>query len=129
MACAEWAQNNEVSFNSVWFCDAHIHSDGVVNKKNVRFWASETPRVIHEKVHHAPGITVWVAVSSYELLGPIFFEETVNGEWYLSMLCGAFVPHLLVQVCHYKLSGSCRMEPGRTQQILFWTFDSCVISN
>jgi hypothetical protein len=32
MAFAEWAQNN------VWFSDeAHFHSDGVVNKQNVRF--------------------------------------------------------------------------------------------
>jgi hypothetical protein len=38
MAFAEWAQNNEVLFNSVWFSDeAHFHVDGVVNKQEV--WA------------------------------------------------------------------------------------------
>jgi hypothetical protein len=37
-AFVEWAQNNEVSFNNVWFSDeAHIHLDGVVNKQNVQF--------------------------------------------------------------------------------------------
>jgi hypothetical protein len=66
--------------------------DGVVNKQNVRFWGSENPRVIHQKVHLAPRITVWVAVSSRGLLGPILFEETVNSEHYLSMLCNSFVP-------------------------------------
>jgi hypothetical protein len=36
MAFAEWAQNNEVLFNSVWFSDeAHIHQDGMVNKRIV----------------------------------------------------------------------------------------------
>jgi hypothetical protein len=36
MEFAEWAQNNEVSFNKVWFSDeAHFHLDGVVNKENV----------------------------------------------------------------------------------------------
>jgi hypothetical protein len=61
MAFAKWAQNNEVSFNNVWFSDkAHFHLDGVVNKQNVRFCALENPRVIHEKVYHAPRITVWV---------------------------------------------------------------------
>jgi hypothetical protein len=72
--------------------------------------------VIREKVHHAQRITVWVVISSHGLLGPIFFEETVNSEHCLSMLRNAFVPHLATG-CHYKLSGSCRIEPGRTQQM------------
>jgi hypothetical protein len=33
MAFAKWAQNNEASFNSVWFSyEAQVHLDGVVNK-------------------------------------------------------------------------------------------------
>jgi hypothetical protein len=33
MAFAEWAQNNEVSFNIYWFSDeARLRLDGVVNK-------------------------------------------------------------------------------------------------
>jgi hypothetical protein len=45
---------------------------------------SESPCVIHEKVHHAPRITVWVTISSHGLLRPILFEETVNSERYLT---------------------------------------------
>jgi hypothetical protein len=37
----------------------------------------------------------WAAISSHGLLKPIFFEETVNSEQYLSMLHNTFVPHLL----------------------------------
>jgi hypothetical protein len=96
MTFAEWAQNNEVSFNNVWFSDeAHFHLNVVVNKQNVWFWASENPRVIHEKVHHALRITAWVVVSSNGLLWQIFFEETVNSERYLSMLRIRFESHLL----------------------------------
>jgi hypothetical protein len=88
MAFAEWAENNEVWFNNVWFSDeAHFHLDGVINKQSVQFWASENLHVIHEKVHHALRIAVWVAVSSHGLLGPIFIEEAVNSEHYLSMFC------------------------------------------
>jgi hypothetical protein len=83
-------------FNNVWFSDeAHFHLDGMVNKQKMWFWASENPRVIHEMVHHAPRITAWVAISSHGLLGPIFFEETVNSERYVSMPCNTSVPHLL----------------------------------
>jgi hypothetical protein len=78
--------------------------------------------VIHKKVYHASRITVWVAISSHGLIGPIFFEETVNSEHYFSMLPNTFVPQLLATGCRYKLSGSCRMEPGRTQRMLSWTF-------
>jgi hypothetical protein len=36
MAFAEWAQNNKVSFNNVWFSDkAHVHLDGEVSTQNV----------------------------------------------------------------------------------------------
>jgi hypothetical protein len=77
MAFAEWAQNNKVSFNYVWFSDkAHFHLDGV------RFWASEIPRVICEQVHRALRTTVRDAISSHGLLGPIFFKQTVSSECY-----------------------------------------------
>jgi hypothetical protein len=38
-AFAEWAQNNKVSFSSVWFADdAHFHLNGMVNKKKYAIW-------------------------------------------------------------------------------------------
>jgi hypothetical protein len=38
MALADWAQNDEASFNTVWFSDeAHFHLDAVVTKQNVQF--------------------------------------------------------------------------------------------
>jgi hypothetical protein len=77
MTFAGWAHNNEVSFNYVWFFDeAQFHFDGAVNEQNVRSWASENPRVIHEKVYLALRIAVWVAMSGHRLLGPIFFEKS-----------------------------------------------------
>jgi hypothetical protein len=72
--------------------EAHFHLDGVVNTQNVRFWAPENPRVIHEKVR----ITMLVAVSSHGLLGPIFLEVTRALERYLSLMRNTFVPQLLV---------------------------------
>jgi hypothetical protein len=65
--------------------------DGVVNKQNVRFLASENPHVTREMVHHAEcGLPFQVMTA-----GPIFFEQTVNSEHYLSTLHNTFMPHLL----------------------------------
>jgi hypothetical protein len=75
------------------------------HQQNVRFWASENPRVIHEKVHRAPRIAVRVAIPSHGLLGPIFFEETVYSDSYLTMFRNTLCPTFWLQVCRYKLSG------------------------
>jgi hypothetical protein len=134
MAFAEWARNNEVSFNNVWFSDgAHINLDGVVNKQNVRFLASENPCVIHEKVHHATRIIVWVTISSHGLLGPISFEETVNSPHYLSMLGNTFVPPFLatglpLQTQRFMQDGA-RPHTANVLDFLHDIFDSRFISN
>jgi hypothetical protein len=130
---AEWAQNNVVLFNNVWFSD-EAHFDGEVNKQNVWFWVSENPRVIHVKAHRALRITAWFAISSHGLLGSTFFEETVNSECYLSTLHNTFVPHLLAT--GLPLQTQWFMENGARPHIanvvldfLHDTIDSCVISN
>jgi hypothetical protein len=86
--------------------------NGEVNKQYERFWVTENPRVILDEVHHAPRITVWVAISSHGLLRPIFFEETVNIEHYLSMLWNTFVPHLLATGLPLQTQWFMQMEPG-----------------
>jgi hypothetical protein len=73
MAFVAWAQNN-VSYSE----EAHFHLDGVVNQQNVQFWTSENPLVIHEKVHHALRITMWVTISIHGLLGLVFFHQIVS---------------------------------------------------
>jgi hypothetical protein len=124
-----------ISFNDVWFSDkTHFHLDGEGNKQNERYWTSENRRVIHDKVHHAPGITVWVAISSHALLGPIFFEEAVNSEHYVSMLRNTSAPHLLAT--GLPLQTQWFMHDRARQHIanvvldfLHDTFVSCAISN
>jgi hypothetical protein len=110
----------------------HFQMDGVVNKQHVQFWASENPCVIYEKVHHAPRLTVWVAISSHKHLGPISFEETVNSEHYLNMLCNTFVPHilatsLLLQTQWFMQEGARLHTANVVLDCLHDNFDSGVI--
>jgi hypothetical protein len=95
-------------------------------------WA-QNKEVIHEKVHHAPRITVWVAISSHGLLGPIFFEETVNSEHHLSMLHNTSVPHLLVTGLLLKtpwfMQDGARLHTANVFNFLLDTFNTHVMSN
>jgi hypothetical protein len=90
--------------------------------------------VTHEKVIHALRITVWVATSSHGLLKTIFFEETVNSECYLSMLCNTFVLHLLVtglplQTQWFMDDGARQHTANVVVDFLRDPFDLSVISN
>lgn len=41
-----------------------------------------------------PDATVWSAPSSEDVIGPVFFGKTVNGENYMEILCDLVVPQL-----------------------------------
>jgi hypothetical protein len=90
--------------------------------------------VFHEKVHHKPRITVWVAISSHGLLLQIFFEEPVNSERYLSKLRNTFVRHLLatglqLQIQWFMQDGARSHIANVVLGFLLDTFDSRTISN
>lgn len=76
----------------IWFSDeAHFHLEGFVNKQNWRFWASENPYFMTQKPLHSKKLTVWCAISSYGIIGPVFIKGSVTGESYLSLLQEEFI--------------------------------------
>jgi hypothetical protein len=94
---------------------------------------TENPRVILDEVHHAPRITVWVAISSQGLLGSNFYEETVNSERYLSTLRNTFVPRLFatgfpLQTQWFMQNGARPHTANVVLGFLHDTFDSHIIS-
>jgi hypothetical protein len=71
---------------------------------------------------------------SHVLLGPIFFEETVKSELYLSMLRSTVVPQLLatglpMQTQRFMQHGARPHTANVVLDCLHGTFDSRVISN
>ena len=58
------------------------------------YWSDVNPHVILEKDVNLPGVTVWAAISSMEIIGPIFFDGTVNQDNYLHMLQTEFWPRI-----------------------------------
>lgn len=80
---------------SIMFSDeAHYHLDGGVNRLNHRYWSPENPNWVSEESLHSPRTTVWAAIGYEGLIGPFFFDGTVNSERYLDMLQTSFFPAL-----------------------------------
>lgn len=71
----------------VFFSDeAWFHLSGYVNSQNTRIWSTENPHVLHENPLHCLKIGVWCAVSRRRIVGPIFFETTVNSGVYKDII-------------------------------------------
>jgi hypothetical protein len=66
--------------------DALFHLSGYVNSQNSRYWATENPHGLHEQPLHDQKIGVWCGVSATRIIGPIFFDSTVNTDVYLAIL-------------------------------------------
>ena len=78
---------------------AHFHLNGTVNKQNVRYWASENPRELHQRPLHSPEVIVWCGLGKCGIFGPFIFEEgeetaTVISDRYIRMFENCFLPEL-----------------------------------
>lgn len=89
----EAVDENRLNLSNVWFTDeAHFWLGGYVNRQNYRIWGTERPTVAVVKPLHPEKLTVWCAVSSDCVLGPYFFDSTVNTDRYIEMLKSKFLP-------------------------------------
>ena len=73
--------------DGIWFSDeAHFELDGGAKKQNNRTWARENPHEFSTKGLHPPRVTVWCAMSSSGIYGPIFIEGNVNRHLYQDLM-------------------------------------------
>ena len=72
--------------------ETYFHLDDYVNKQYAKFWASENPKVIHQRPLHAAKVTVWCGITFSRIVGPYFFEDandnevSINGDQYRKMI-------------------------------------------
>ena len=82
--------NRENILNDAFFTDeAWFHLSSYTNTQNSRTWATENHHETFEKPLHDQKIGVWCAVSRSLIIGPIFFDSTVNSDCYIKNI---FVP-------------------------------------
>lgn len=60
--------------------------DEVYNRQNCRIWVTEKLEHTQVKPLHPIKVTVWCAITGDVIIGPAFFDHTVNTERYNIML-------------------------------------------
>ena len=86
----------------IWSDEAMFKLNGHVNRHNSVYCYSANPHVIIEKEVNVPGVMVWAGIWSKGIIGPFFFEGTVDGSSYHDMLNDQFWPAVghLVEAQH-----------------------------
>jgi hypothetical protein len=72
--------------DEVWF-----HLSRYINAQNNKYWSSINPRQSFEVLLYDQKIGVWCAITSSRIVGPIFFENTINSERYVSDILRPFI--------------------------------------
>jgi hypothetical protein len=85
----------EINPQLILFSDeACFHLRGYINMKNNSYWSSQNPHLTHKVPLHPVKIGVWYGVSARRIVGPAFFNKTINCERYLHVE-GQHFQHLL----------------------------------
>jgi len=78
----------------IWSDEASFKLSGHVNRHNCVYWYDENPHLTMTTELNQPGVTVWASLCSGGVIGPVFFERTIDGGIYLDMLRKTAVPRM-----------------------------------
>lgn len=91
-----WAQGNFLNdrhfLKKIMFTDeATFTTNGVVSSQNCRYWATENPHwVINCKDQYSQKVNVWCGILGDQIIGPFFFNQSLNAERLVNFLDGQF---------------------------------------
>lgn len=85
--------------SKIMFSDeATFKNNGVVNKHNMHYYATENPHWVRNVDHqHRWSVNVWGGILGQYIIGPYFFEDRLTGDVYLHFLQNE-LPNLLHHV-------------------------------
>lgn len=70
-------------------------SNGTVSSQNCRWWADENPHFkIECRDQYYFKTNVWCGILNQEIVGPVFFRQTLNSDRYLNMLQTSLMDYL-----------------------------------
>ena len=91
----EKLEEDEFNERLVFSDEAIFHTNGKVNRHNVRIWSEENPRATIEHERDSPKVNVFCAISKNHVHGPFFSEGNVPGNVYLQMLQNLLIDELI----------------------------------
>jgi len=86
---------DEQFFNKiVWTHESSFSTSGVFNRRNVHCWSTENPKAFRQIKHSGrKSVHVWAGILNNRVIGPIFFDGSMNGNRYLELI-NEIVPDL-----------------------------------
>lgn len=116
----EMFESGKIDIDKIWFSDeAHFHLSGYVNKQNWRHWGTENPYISIVTQAYPQRLTVWCAMNSSTIIGPVFIEGNVTSHKYKELLEEKFYPEIrhrhMVRNYWFQQDGA---RPHRTLEVL-----------
>lgn len=89
-------QDRDPTFiNRILFSDeSNFSLNGTVSSHNAHIYGYENPHKYQEIPLKSPSVTVWASMSINGIIGPYFFDGTVDGNNYENMLANYLIPTL-----------------------------------
>lgn len=87
-------QFENVLFSKVlWTDEASFNTAGIFNRKNTHYWSKTNKHLIKAiKKQGRQTVNVWCGIICDRIIGPIFFDRSLNGERYLELLRNEIMP-------------------------------------
>ena len=87
--------SKNIGFKHVWFSDEKIFQmTKRANHQNTRRWCLERPTFFNQNVAHPVSVYAWCGLSAVGIIGPFFFEKSVDQFEYKRMIDFEFIPAL-----------------------------------
>jgi hypothetical protein len=116
--------------DQVFFTDkAWFHLSAYVNSQNYRTWKTENPHNYTESPFHPQKIGVWCAISRCQIIGPLFFETSINAGAYQELI-QQFIALLKVDErnCWFQQDSATAHTAASTMEILHEFFSEKLLS-
>lgn len=108
--CETWlqkfAEEPQLLDNILWSDESEFRLNGHVNKHNCCYWSHGNPRIQIPVSNDRHNLHVWCGISSNGILGPYFFDGTVTGASYLTLLREFAAPHLTMHNLYLQQDGA-----------------------